>query len=160
MPRLGPAPPSPRLPLVPWRRYVLPLLATTIAFGVLAAAQDDAVVLTALRSRDAIVRAMNTAASEMGAQGDTGRPDGSWRSGIIQRTEPVRVNGRSGNARCTAVVTSTMRGEPPDSVRVTFRTQVAADVMLSSSDRSTVARRVLSEFATLTNRALGRDPVH
>jgi hypothetical protein len=53
-----------------------------------------------------------------------------------------------------------MKGEPPDSVRVTFRTQVAADVMLSSSDRSTVARRVLSEFATLTNRALGREPVH
>ena len=146
-------------------RRSVAVLASSLLFAVAAPAhpaelQNDELVLTALRSREAIFRAMNTAASQMQTSGDGNVTEGSWRSGFVRHTEVVQVGRERVSVEFRAVIVARMQGREPDSIKTRFRAEVSADVPIQGADRSSVARIFLMEFVTRANRALTADPAH
>ena len=123
-------------------------------------AQDDEVALTTPASRDAVFAAMNAAAADMHTTGEGNVADGRWRSASVHRTQALfledpRAGSHTGQ-RVTldfvAFITARLTNAAPDTLRVTFRAQVSANVPLSPSDLSAIARAFLLEFAQRTRR--------
>jgi hypothetical protein len=134
---------------------------SALLLGAAAVPQDEAVMLTALRSRATMTQAMIVAAREMGATAEGVISGDTWRSGMIVVHRQVRSRQNDiVDVSISAVVSASMRGNPPDSVHVTFRAQVSTSFPISIAERSASTGALLTEMAVRTNRALSLDPNH
>jgi hypothetical protein len=121
-------------------------------------AQNEEIALTALRSRAALIRAMTFASQAMGARGEGTLSGDRWQSAMLTSHKTVTTrNNDIIDLGVSATVTVTLRGELPDSVRASFRSQVTTTFPISSGERAGLARALLTEMALRTNRFLATD---
>lgn len=138
-------------------RRLAALLVISLLLALPAAAQNDEIALTALRSREALVRAMNQASAGLGASAAGTVAGDTWRSGLLASHHTMRSGGNIVDVGYTATIMGTLHGNPPDSVRVLFRAQVTGTVPFSSRDKSDIARILLAQMAMATNVSLSAD---